>query len=369
MLIETAGGTKDQPTGRTALVTARLLARIGCPTTCSSFARFLRLDRTRVDPGFLFWWFQAQYAAGEMDKHQVQHTGVARFQFTRFLETTVISLPSKAEQLAIAGVLTALDDKIELNRRTNETLEAMARALFKSWFVDFDPVRAKAEGRAPVGMDAATAALFPSRLVETAEGEVPEGWTVEPLDRAATFLNGLALQKFPPTGSASLPVIKIAEMKNGVTPKSDRASVDIPPQYVVNDGDVLFSWSGSLAVVVWTGGRGALNQHLFKVTSDRFPRSFVVGWLRQHLPEFQEIAAGKATTMGHIQRHHLTDACVVIPHAGVLEIAHRVLEPLFERVVLNDLESRRLVLLRDSLLPRLLSGELRVGDDGAAEAA
>ena len=98
-----------------------------------------------------------------------------------------------------------------------------------------------------------------------------------------------------------------------MTPKGgDKASRDIPEEYIIHDGDLLFSWSGSLEVVVWYGGDGALNQHLFKVTS-RYPQWFIYGWLLEHLPEFRAIAAAKATTMGHIQRRHLTEAAVVVP--------------------------------------------------------
>ncbi len=273
-----------------------------------------------------------------------------------------IPVPPLGEQRVIARILGALDDKFELNRRMNETLEAMARALFKSWFVDFDPVRAKMRGEQPAGMDAATAALFPSRLVQTEHGEAPEGWTLRPLDSVATFLNGLALQKFPAGDGPSLPVIKIAEMRAGVTAKSDRASTAIPPQYVVEDGDLLFSWSGSLNIIVWTGGRGALNQHLFKVYSPTFPPWFLLGGVRQHLSNFQAIAASKATTMGHIQRHHLTEALVSVPDADVVAHLGRTLAPLHERVVANSQEARTLTTLRDALLPRLLSGELRVPD-------
>jgi len=173
--------------------------------------------------------------------------------------TRKIRVPPLAEQRAIAHILGSLDDKIELNRRMNETLEAMARALFQSWFVDFDPVRAKAEGRQPAGMDAATAALFPDSFEQSELGEVPRGWRIVPLDRVATFLNGLALQKFPPQGDRYLPVIKIAQLRQGSTEGSDRASADLVPAYVVDDGDLLFSWSGSLEVAIWCGGRGALN--------------------------------------------------------------------------------------------------------------
>jgi type I restriction enzyme S subunit len=272
-----------------------------------------------------------------------------------------ISLPPYETQIAIGKILKTFDDKIALNRRTNETLEAIARALFKSWFIDFDPVHAKMAGREPEGMNAEMAALFPDSFEESDFGPVPRGWRFEPLDAVARFLNGLALQKYPANdGAPSLPVIKIAELRRGNTVDSDRASVDVPPEYVVVDGDVLFSWSGSLTVVLWSGGRGALNQHLFKVTSSRFPRWLYFRWVLQHLPDFQAIAADKATTMGHIQRGHLTKALVAVPPPAILERAGEIFEPLDARWLAGALESRTLAELRDSLLPRLLSGELSV---------
>ena len=268
-------------------------------------------------------------------------------------------LPPKPEQRAIAHILGTLDDKIELNRRRNQTLEAMARALFKDWFVDFGPVRAKTEGRAPY-LPADLWQLFPERLDD--EGK-PEGWSERPLDEIADFLNGLALQKFPATDPGdSLPVIKIAELRNGISAKSDRASRDVPAKYVIKDGDFLFSWSGSLLAKFWTEGDGALNQHLFKVTSASYPIWFVSHWVHHHLEEFQAIAASKATTMGHIQRGHLKAAMTLCPPGEVLEKLGIVVAPLVDQSIHNELESRTLAQLRDTLLPKLISGELRIAD-------
>jgi len=158
-----------------------------------------------------------------------------------------IRIPHTREQKAIAHILGTIDDKIELNRKTNETLEAMAKALFKSWFVDFDLVRAKAEGR-PTGLPAEISDLFPDSFEDSELGEIPSVWEVKALDKIAHFLNGLALQKFPPEdGSATLPVIKIAQLKKGDSTGADRCSTAVPSDYVVRDGDMLFSWSGSLA--------------------------------------------------------------------------------------------------------------------------
>lgn len=272
-----------------------------------------------------------------------------------------LPVPPEHEQRTIAGFLGALDDKIELNRRTSETLEVMARALFRSWFVDFDPVRAKTEGR-PSGLPPDLDILFPAAFEESELGEIPEGWHVCNLDDIADFTNGLALQRFPPDGEDGLPVIKIAEMRQGFTHKTAKASSTINSRYIVEDGDMLFSWSGSLQVVLWSHGRGALNQHLFRVTSDKFPQWFYWGWTIEHLEDFRSIAAGKATTMGHIQRHHLTNAKVIIPPMEVLRAAGGFLATLIDRQVDSAVQSRGLVAQRDSLLPRLLSGMLRVAD-------
>ncbi|WP_043464376.1 restriction endonuclease subunit S [Azovibrio restrictus] len=292
----------------------------------------------------------------------VKHTAPGR------IESFTTKIPPIEEQCAIARILGTIDDKIELNRHANEALEAMAGALFKAWFVDFEPVRAKLEGRwqrgqSLPGLPAHLYDLFPDRLVESEWGEIPEGWAMRSLDSIANYLNGLALQKFPPESEDEfLPVIKIAQLRAGNTTGADKASTQIKPEYVVVDGDVLFSWSGSLEVEVWSGGRGALNQHLFKVTSAEVPKWFYFFATRQHLSDFRAIAAGKATTMGHIQRKHLTEARVAVAPPESMEKFDEVIASQFDQLVGNAQQSRSLAQLRDTLLPKLISGELRVQD-------
>lgn len=277
-----------------------------------------------------------------------------------------IPLPPPKVVRGITQVAEALTDRIALLRETNATLEAIAQALFKSWFVDFDPVHARARGEQPAGLAPEVAALFPDSFEESELGLVPKGWLVEPLDEIADFLNGLALQKFPPDGDAELPVIKIAQLRKGDTVGADRASSKIKPEYIIQNGDVLFSWSGSLEVEVWCGGEGALNQHLFKVTSQRFQKWFYLRWTKHHLASFKHIAASKATTMGHIQRKHLTEAMVVVPSPEVMVEADKVFAPLLEQWVNNALQAQTLATLRDTLLPRLISGQLRLLEAEAA---
>ena len=191
-------------------------------------------------------------------------------------------------------------------------------------------------------------------------GRFRRGGRVRSLDAIADFTNGLALQRYPPEGDDSLPVIKIAEMRRGYSEKTGKASANLNPRYIVEDGDLLFSWSGSLELAFWTHGRGALNQHLFKVTSERFPQWFYWGWIREHLDDFRAIAAGKATTMGHIQTHHLTDAKVADPPAHTIALGAALIGVLMDQHVGSALESRALAAQRDVLLPQLVSGRRRV---------
>lgn len=274
------------------------------------------------------------------------------------LHEALVTIPPLIMQKEIANFLGTLDDRITLLRETNVTLEAIAQVLFKSWFVDFDPVRAKMEGRTPERMDEATAALFPDDLEESALGWVPRGWRVCALDQIATYLNGLALQKFPPEDDSWLPVIKIAQLRKGDCIGADRVSRNLRPEYIVQNGDVLFSWSGSLEVEIWCGGEEALNQHLFKVTSTDYPKWFYYLWTKHHLSDFRRTAASKATTMGHIQRGHLTAAKVCVSSEPVLKAASSLLEPMLKSIIENALQAQTLATLRDTLLPRLISGQL-----------
>ena len=171
------------------------------------------------------------------------------------LDRLRFKIPPLPEQRAIAHILGTLDDKIELNRRMNQTLEQMARAIFQDWFVDFGPVRAKLEGREPY-LPPELWDLFPDRLVDSELGEVPEGWEVKALDEIADYRNGLALQKFrPQEGEDRLPVVKIAQLRSGSADSGEWAKATITPDCIIDDGDVVFSWSGSLVVKIWCGGR------------------------------------------------------------------------------------------------------------------
>lgn len=319
------------------------------------------LDHNLIDNRWLYYWM----CGGEF-KQQISgvkgQTDMAEYVSLADQRRMDITLPPVSIQRAIAGVLGALDDKIEQNRRTARALERLARAIFRAWFVDFEPVKAKVAGAASFPfMPQLIFNALPTRFVDSEIGPMPAGWEVKAIAGVATFLNGLALQKYPPRGDGSdLRVIKIAQLRKGSTEGADLANGDVPEQYVIDDRDLLFSWSGTLEAEFWFGGKGALNQHLFKVTSSQFPNWFCLHWIRQHLPWFRAVAASKATTMGHIKRGHLLEAKVVVPPNDVLRAADTVVGSAYELHAQMMTESRKLVAMRDYLLPRLLSGSVRV---------
>ncbi|MBI3800668.1 MAG: restriction endonuclease subunit S [Deltaproteobacteria bacterium] len=315
------------------------------------------------DPRFISYFLRSVDFLAYSDKAAVpglnrNHLHMARIRFP----TDV------AEQRAIAYILSALDDKIELNRRMNETLEAMAQALFKSWFVDFDPVRSKTGGQDP-GLPKHLADLFPDSFEDSELGEIPKGWMLEALYDCAEYINGLAFRNedFSPD-RLGLPVIKIGELKAGITDQTKFAEASFLPKYRVASGDILFSWSGSpdtsIDTFVWAGGEGWLNQHIFKIQFKRPEEKFFVYFLLRHLkPLFIEIARNKQTTgLGHVTAQDLKRLMTTLPSDNVLKAFNGLAEPLFYRVHANQLESRTLTALRDTLLSKLISGHLRVKD-------
>ena len=235
-------------------------------------------------------------------------------------------------QQKITRLLESIDEKIELNNAINDNLYAQAKAIFAQRFTD----------------------------IET----IPDGWKKGSLLTIANYLNGLAMQKYRPNGDeVGLPVLKIKELRQGsYDNSSELCSPNIKPEYIIHDGDVIFSWSGSLLVDIWCGGTCGLNQHLFKVTSETYDKWFYYLWTEHHLKRFIAIAADKATTMGHIKRGELAKAEVQIPSDEDYKEISSLMNPIFDLIVANRIEARKLAELRDGLLPRLMSGEIDVSE-------
>lgn len=296
-----------------------------------------------VDVQYLVYYFHTREGQYKILANASQVGVPALARATSTFRLIDIKLPPLATQRRIASILSSLDRKIELNNKINADLEEMAQAIFKNWFVDFEPFKN-------------------GKFVDSELGMIPEGWKVGRLTEIASYMNGLAMQKFPPENNEdSLPVLKIKELGQGFCgTDSDRCSCNIKDECIIHNGDVIFSWSGTLLVDVWCGGDCGLNQHLFKVTSKDYPKWFYYYWTKHHLQEFIHIAKDKAVTMGHIKRGHLEEAMVAIPDNDSMEKAHELFEPILSKMISLRLENSRLSLLRDTLLPRLMSGELEV---------
>lgn len=246
------------------------------------------------------------------------------------LENLELTVPKLPEQEKIGRFLAELDDKIALNERVNDNLYAQAKAIFSNYFINIDTI--------------------------------PTGWEKGSLLDIASYLNGLAMQKFrPDERETGLPVLKIKELRQGFCDAdSELCSPGIKSEYIIKDGDVVFSWSGSLLVDIWCGGTCGLNQHLFKVTSKVYDKWFYYLWTAHHLDRFIAIAADKATTMGHIKREELAKAEVLIPSDIAYQNIRSIMNPIFDLIISNRIEAHRLAELRDELLPKLMSGELDV---------
>ncbi len=274
---------------------------------------------------FLYWLFLTsdfnQHLVNSASGTKILHTAPSR------IEEFIFLIPPLSEQHAIASVLSSLDDKIALLHRQNKTIETMAETLFRQWFVE----------------------------------EADEGWEQKSLSSIANFLNGLACQNYPPKNETDkIPVLKIKELSSGISKTSDWTTSMVDSKYVVEAGDVIFSWSASLMVKIWDGESCVLNQHLFKVTSERFPKWFYLEWCKHHLDEFISISLSHATTMGHIKRSDLDGAMVIVPSDNQLSEMSHQMAPLLDKQIENSKQIRTLEKLRDTLLPKIMSGEVRI---------
>ena len=284
----------------------------------------------KVLPEYLVYYFHTPIGQHKLlsNASQVGVPALARPSST--FQQIEVELPELSIQKRVVEIITTIQKKIENNQELNDNLYAQAKAIFDNHFINIDAI--------------------------------PAGWRKGNLLDIANYLNGLAMQKFRPQGNEiGLPVLKIKELRQGsCDDSSELCSLRIKPEYIIHDGDVIFSWSGSLLVDIWCGGTCGLNQHLFKVTSDIYDKWFYYLWTAHHLARFIAIAADKATTMGHIKREELAKAEVLIPCEEDYTSLTSIMQPIFELIISNRIEGRKLAVLRDELLPKLMSGEIDV---------
>ena len=300
-------------------------------TICST--EFLPLKaKANTEQDYLYYYISSPYFTRLMDGIR---TGTSnsqqRIDWKQFLREQ-INVPSLPIQRKVVLLLSNIDKKIKLNNKINNNLEQQAQAIFANEFLSLDTL--------------------------------PEGWKQASLIDIADYLNGLAMQKYRPTADESgIPVLKIKELRQGCCDdNSELCSPSIKSDYIIHDGDVIFSWSGSLLVDLWCGGICGLNQHLFKVTSSKYDKWFYYAWTKHHLDRFVAVAADKATTMGHIKRDELAKAEVLIPNEADYNRIGALLQPIYEMIISNRIENKKLATTRDTLLPKLMNGEIDMSE-------
>ena len=269
-----------------------------------------------------------------------------------------VNLPSNlSEQRAIAHILGTLDDKIELNRRMNETLEAMARALFRSWFVDFDPVRAKMEGR-PTGLPKEIEDLFPDSFEDSELREIPKGWKASSVNNVATVIYGapFSSEKFN-IYRAGKPLIRIRDL-----PRENPeiwTTENHPKGFLVHSGDILVSMDGEFRSYVWGGEESWLNQRICAfIPKENFSKAFVINSIIEPLSRIESTEI--ATTVIHLGKNDIDKIMIIIPSREILLMFNKIAQPFYDSMVKYKLENQTLSKIRDILLPKLLSGEIRV---------
>ena len=238
------------------------------------------------------------------------------------LENLVLKFYEEEEQCKVEKLLGCIDKKIELNSKMNNNLYEIMKLNFNKWVENL------------------------------------KDYELSNLSSIAYYKNGLAMQKYRPLNEDGLPVVKIKEMNSGISSETEKCKSNIDKDVIVNNGDVLFAWSGTLCMTIWCGGKAGLNQHIFKVTSDKYPKWFYYFWTLKHLDNFIQIAAGKATTMGHIKRGELDSSEVLIPNENELKKMNNIMAPMLDKYISNKVENEMLIKLRDTILPKLMNGEI-----------
>ena len=309
-----------------------------------------------LDKDFAFYLISSalvkQQLSAAAQQTKIRHTSPDK------IKDCTVWIPELSEQKRIGKLLRSIDRKIELNRAINQNLEAMAKQFYDYWFVQFDFPNEEGKPYKSSG----------GKMVwnEKLKRNIPVGWHCGNLFEIAVFTNGLACKKFrPKDDEESLPVIKIREMHDGISDDTEEVTSNIPESVKVYNGDVLFSWSASLEVMLWAYGLGGLNQHIFKVTSaNDFPKSFYYFQLLDYIDVFKKVAEARKTTMGHITQDHLQQSTIAIPDNKDIAVRfEELISPIFEQVVKLHEEISYLIKQRDELLPLLMNGQVSVNSD------
>jgi len=322
---------------------------------------FAVITAKHIHPRYLYYYVTTKPFTEYLSRIAESHTSAYPAINPDVIENAEILVPPLPEQKAIAHILGTLDDKIELNQQMNETLEAIAKAVFKSWFVDFDPVRAKMEGRQPVGMDAATAELFPDSFEESALGLIPRGWRVGKLGDIA--INSCRSTK-PENTASDTPYIGLEHMPRRSIALSDWGNAeDINSnKYEFHKGEILFGKLRPYFHKIGVAPLDGICSTDILVINCQLPEwfSFVLSTVStDEFINYTDITS-TGTRMPRTNWNDMSKYEISIPSTALAQVFNRSFSLLIEKIILNIFESRTLSTIRDTLLPKLMSGEIRV---------
>lgn len=304
-------------------VSIALLSKYNDAIISQAYTVFEIIDHEQLLPEYLMMWFRRP----EFDRYARFHShGSARevFDWDELCDVK-LPIPSIERQREIVTEYETLTRRIRLNEQIIQHLESTAQALYRKMFVD--------------GID---------------KENLPEGWSIGTLTDIATYLNGTACQNYETKDTEYLPVLKIRELTQGhCDENSDHVTNSIPKEYIINNGDVIFSWSATLFIDIWCGGKCALNQHLFKVSSSKYPKWFYYLWTKSHITIWKQLISAKATSMGHIKREDLDSAQIIIPTSDVLNELNKQIHPILKMYSLKKEEKLKLTELQSLLLAKM----------------
>ena len=330
-----------------------------------SSVAILRPDINKIIPAYLRYYLDAESTRKYLKDVFITGAAIPRIVLKDF-KRAEIRLPPLPEQRAIARILGSLDDKIELNRRMNETLESIARAIFKSWFVDFDPVRAKSEGREPVGMNAETAALFPDSFEETELGMVPQGWKIAAIGDVVKIVGGSTPSTEDPqfwNGTINFATPKdLASLTSPILLNTERRITEKGLVHISSGllpkGTVLLSSRAPIGYLALTEIPVAINQGFIAlICRGDLPNYFAINWISQNMETI--IGNANGTTFLEISKQNFRPIQLVIPSDSILKEFTSKVEALYGQLICNQKQNNILAAIRDSLLPNLISGALK----------
>lgn len=266
-------------------------------------------------------------------------------------KSVVVSYPDRYTQNKMVKLFDNITEKIKNNNRINSEFESLAKTIYDYWFLQFEFPNEEGKPYKSSG----------GKMVwnDELKREIPEGWETGNLYDIADFINGLACQKFRPLDDDhKLPVIKIGEMHDGFGPDVEWTRDDVPEKNIIENGDILFSWSATLETMIWNKGKGVLNQHIFKVIPKSYDKYYVFQQLSAYIVNFIQMAEARKTTMGHITTEHLRQSRIALPPLFVTKMFGNRVENIYSLLLNNSVQNQKLASLRDFLLPMLMNGQV-----------